>query len=158
MNAAHPTAPPAYQPYRWAGVDFTIGLRPVRNSDWIQFSPRHADNMREKRSRLSAQRERYYRTLPESLPAQRELRDLVVAHLVTDHANRYTLTGATLTSRHESLAWQLDDPHIEAVIVASRLADRPTRRLWAVAVAGSVGAAGEAVADHLLRPVTRGRT
>jgi len=113
MSAAHPTAPPPYQPYRWASVDFTIGLRPVRKSDWIQFSPRHADNMREKRSRLSAQRERYYRTLPESLPAQRELRNLVVAHLVSDHADRYALTGATLTTRQESLAWPLDDPQIE---------------------------------------------
>jgi len=67
----HPITPPTYQPYRWASVDFTIGLRPVRKSEWIQFSPRHADNMREKRSRLRAQRDRYYRTLPESLNAQR---------------------------------------------------------------------------------------
>ena len=113
MSAAQPMTPPAYQPYRWASVDFTIGLRPVRKSEWIQFSPHHADNMREKRRRFSAQRERYYRTLPESLPAQRELRDLVVAHLVTDHADRYALTGSTLTSRHESLAWHVDDPQIE---------------------------------------------
>jgi dimethylamine monooxygenase subunit A len=114
MSAAQPIRPPpAYQPYRWASVDFTIGLRPVRKSEWIQLSPHHADNMREKRGRLGAQRERYYRTLPESLNAQHELRDLVVAHLVTDHADRYALAGATLTSRHESLAWQLDDPQIE---------------------------------------------
>jgi len=113
LSATHPITPPTYQPYRWASVDFTIGLRPVRKSEWIQFSPRHADNMREKRSRLSAQRDRYYRTLPESLNAQRELRDLVVAHLLTDHAERYALAGSTLTSRHESLTWQLDDPQIE---------------------------------------------
>jgi len=113
INAAPPSESPAYQPYRWASVDFTIGLRPVRQSEWIQFSPRHADNMREKRSRLTAQGDRYYRTLAESLNAQRELRDLVVAHLVTDHADRYVLAGSTLTSRHESLAWHLDDPQIE---------------------------------------------
>jgi hypothetical protein len=113
VSAAHPIKSPAHQPYRWASVDFTIGLRPVRHSDWIQFSLRHVDNMREKRSRLSAQRDRYYGTLPESLNAQRELRDLVVAHLVNDHADRYTLSGSTLTSRHESLAWHLDDPQVE---------------------------------------------
>ena len=113
MSAAPPIQPPAYQPYRWASVDFTIGLRPVRKSEWIQFSPHHADNMRAKRSRLGAQCDRYYRTLPESLHAQRELRDLVVAHLVTDHADRYALSGATLTSRHESRAWRLDDPQTE---------------------------------------------
>jgi hypothetical protein len=113
MSAARPSYSPAYQPYRWASVDFTLGLDPVRNSEWIQFSPRHADNMREKRGRLSTQSDRYYRTLPESLPAQRELRDRVIAHLATDHTDRYALAGSTLTSHHESLAWHLDDPHVE---------------------------------------------
>ena len=113
MSAAHSVKPPTYQPYRWASVDFTLGLAPVRRSEWIQFSPRHADNMREKRSRLSAERDRYYRTLPASLDAQRELRDRVLAHLTADHAERYALAGATLTSRHESLTWQLDDPRVE---------------------------------------------
>ncbi len=113
VSAAPTVESPAYQPYRWASVDFTIGLRPVRKSDWIQFSARHAENMRAKRSRLSAQRERYYRTLPESLPAQHELRELVVAHLATDHADRYALAGPVLTSRHESLTWHLDDRDVE---------------------------------------------
>jgi hypothetical protein len=112
-SAAHPVKSPRYQPYRWASVDFTLGLAPVRNSDWIQFSPRHADNMREKRSRLSTQPDRYYRTLPESLTAQRELRERVIAHLVTDHADRYALAGSMLTSCYESLAWHLDDPDVE---------------------------------------------
>lgn len=104
---------PAYQPYRSASVDFTLGLSAVRKNEWIQFSPRHTDNMREKRERLSAQCERYYRTLPESLNAQHELRDRVVAHLARDHADRYALDGSTLASRHESLAWHLDDQDIE---------------------------------------------
>jgi dimethylamine monooxygenase subunit A len=113
MSAARPAKSPAYQPYRWASVDFTLGLGPVRTSEWIQFSPRHADNMREKRGRLSEQFDRYYRTLPESVNAQRELRDRVVAHLATDHTDRYALSGSTLTSHHESLAWHLDDPNVE---------------------------------------------
>ena len=113
MRAARPAKSPAYQPYRWASVDFTLGLGPVRKSEWIQFSPHHAENMREKRSRLTAHCDRYHRTLLESLNAQRELRDRVVAHLATDHADRYALAGSTLTSRHESLAWHLDDPNVE---------------------------------------------
>jgi dimethylamine monooxygenase subunit A len=113
MSAAHSIKSPVYQPYRWASVDFTLGLGPVRKGDWMQFSPRHVDNMREKRSRLRAQPDHYYRALPESLHAQRELRDRVVAHLATDYADRYALAGSTLTSRYESLAWHLDDPHAE---------------------------------------------
>jgi hypothetical protein len=121
VRAARRVKSPAYQPYRWASVDFTLGLAPVRRSEWIQFSPLHGDNMREKRSRLSAQRDRYYRTLPESLHAQRELRERVVAHLAADHADRYTLAGSTLTSRQESLAWDLDDPRVEPLCQLSEV-------------------------------------
>ena len=113
MSTVRAVKSPAYQPYRWASVDFTLGLSSARKSEWIQFSPRHADNMRAKRSRLGAQSDRYYRTLPESLHAQRDLRDRVVAHLATDHPDRYALAGSTLTSRLESLAWQLDDADVE---------------------------------------------
>jgi len=113
MSATESTGLPAYQPYRWAGVDFALGLRPIRMSEWIQFSPRHAGNMSEKRARLGAQRDQYYRTLPESLEAQRELRARVVAHLATDHSDRYALAGSTLTSHRESRTWDLDDPDVE---------------------------------------------
>ncbi|HVO46263.1 MAG TPA: DUF3445 domain-containing protein [Steroidobacteraceae bacterium] len=106
-------AVPAYQPFRWASADFTLGLRSTRLSEWIQFSPRHADNMREKRKRLHDHTASYYRALPESLEAQRELRDRVVAHLATDHGERYSLSGALLRSHHESLTWRLDDPAVE---------------------------------------------
>ena len=106
-------AAPAYQPFRWASVDFTLGLRSTRLSEWIQFSPHHADNMRVKRKRLHDHTASYYRTLPESLEAQRELRDRVVAHLATDHAERFSLSGALLTSQPESLHWRLDDPGVE---------------------------------------------
>ena len=113
MSVPQSTEHAAYQPYRWATVDFALGLRPTRMSEWIQFSPRHGGNMREKRRRLSAQCDRYYRALPESLFAQRELRDRVVAHLAADHQDRYALAGSTLTSLHESLEWRLDDPGVE---------------------------------------------
>jgi len=112
-STAVPFELPRYQPYRWASAAFTIGLRPTRASEWIQFSPRHADNMLEKRRRLREECARYYRTLPESQPAQRELRARVVAHLTADHADRYSLTGALLRSRGESLTWNLDDPDVE---------------------------------------------
>lgn len=104
---------PRYQPYRWASAGFTIGLRPVRASEWIEFSPCHADNMREKRRRLREECAQYYRTLPESRQAQRELSARVVSHLTTDHADRYSLSGSMLTSRRESLRWNLDDPDVE---------------------------------------------
>lgn len=58
---------PAYRPYRWATVDFSLGLRPARPAGWIEFTAEHEANMREKRARLAADGARYYRALPESL-------------------------------------------------------------------------------------------
>ena len=49
----------------------------------------YATNMREKRERLAAYPQRYYRTLPSSLRAQRELHELVVAHLLNDYPERF---------------------------------------------------------------------
>lgn len=103
----------ARQPWRWASADFSLGLRAVRPGEWIQFSDSHALNMREKRARLAAEGGRYYRTLPESLAAQHELRDRVVAHLLENHPDRYTRQGSVLTSREEGLDWALDATDIE---------------------------------------------
>ena len=81
---------PLYRPYRWAAADFQLGLRPVRPENWILIGAGHAEMMRQKCERLVHHRHCYYRALPTSLPAQRELRERIVAHLVADqrHAGR----------------------------------------------------------------------
>jgi len=87
MRTANPPTvePPLYRPYRWASADFQLGLRPIKPGTWILIGADHAEIMRQKHDRLNRFRPYYYRTLPESLPAQRELRNLVTAHLLSDH-------------------------------------------------------------------------
>jgi hypothetical protein len=80
---------PFYRPYRWAAADFQLGLRPIRPENWILIGAGHAEMMRQKRERLDNHRSFYYRTLPDSLPAQRELRERVTAHLVADHPESF---------------------------------------------------------------------
>lgn len=97
-----------YQPYRWASADFQIGVRPMRPQQWILFDGQHAQTMREKRERLTLDQGHHYRTLQRSLPAQWELREKVLAHLLADHAERFTLEGRVLQEAETGLLFDLD--------------------------------------------------
>src|ERR1700761_7994293 len=98
-----------YRPYRWAAVDFQLGLRPIRPGSWILIGAEHAEMMRQKRERLDNHRPFYYGTLPESLPAQRELRERVLAHLVADHPRSFERTGSLVRSLVTGQSLDLDD-------------------------------------------------
>lgn len=51
-----------------------------------------------KRARLNTQQSFYYRSLPESLPAQRELLQRVTAHLLEDHPQLFEQAGSVVRS------------------------------------------------------------
>lgn len=100
---------PLYRPYRWAAADFQLGLRPIRPQNWILIGARHAERMGQKRERLDNQRSLYYRALPGSLPAQRELRERILAHLAADHKDSFEKSGAIARSLLTGHAIDLDD-------------------------------------------------
>ncbi len=80
----------------------------------------YAANMREKRARLKAYPDRYYGALPSSLPAQRELRERIVAHLLKVHAQRFARTGNLVTSAESNCAFDLEDSSIEPLLQLSQ--------------------------------------
>ena len=118
-NAA--VAGPLYRPYRWAGADFQLGLRPIRPENWILIGAGHAEMMRQKCERLDNHRPCYYRTLPNSLPAQRELRERVVAHLAADHPQSFEKSGSVLRSLITGQTLDLDDGSTEPLLQVSYL-------------------------------------
>jgi dimethylamine monooxygenase subunit A len=69
--------------------------------------------MRDKRAQLARAPERFYKTLPGSLPAQRELRRTVVAHLVEAHGELFSLDNGMLTSKTDGNTWDLRDASAE---------------------------------------------
>ncbi|MFT3989497.1 heme-dependent oxidative N-demethylase family protein [Aestuariivirga sp.] len=85
--------PPKYRPWIAAAASFQIGLKPSDPATWIDVTDGYAAFMAEKRQRLDGLPPLYYRTLPESLPAQEELRDLIVAHLLAQHGQHFTRRG-----------------------------------------------------------------
>jgi dimethylamine monooxygenase subunit A len=89
-------AAPHFRPYRWAATDFQIGLQPISASHWLIIDSDYAEFMQAKRVHLAESPVHYYRTLPSSLAAQRELSGLVAANLAQHHAGLFTLSGSVL--------------------------------------------------------------
>ena len=76
--------------------------------------------LREKRARLKANSLPFYRTTPGSLPAQIELRDRVVGHLLAQHAEVFVMVDGRLVDRAEGTAHELDRPGVEPLAVISQ--------------------------------------
>jgi hypothetical protein len=123
MHTANPATAdrPLYRPYRWAAADFQLGLRPIRPETWIQIGADHAQIMRQKHERLNRFRPYYYRTLPESLPAQRELRNRVTTHLLSDHPGSFEKLDSVVRSVITGQTLDLDDNSVEPLLQLSHL-------------------------------------
>jgi len=104
---------PHFRPYRWAGTELQIGLQPIRPQDWLLIDADYAEFMYTKRVHLTSCAARCYRTLPDSRAAQRELRDMVVRHLLDDHPGRFSLLAGTLMCDIDRQSWNLDDDCVE---------------------------------------------
>ena len=104
---------PHFRPYRWAAADFQVGLQPITPESWLVIDENYTDLMPAKRSHLSLQTERYYKTLPSSLAAQRELRAQVVDHLVAEHADLFNASAGALTFKPDGRTWNFNDASIE---------------------------------------------
>jgi dimethylamine monooxygenase subunit A len=135
---------PLYRPYRWASANFQLGLRPIRPSDWILVDANHVDHMREKCVRLTQFPSHYYRTLPASLVAQRELRERVVAHLIADHPRHFRRLGSVIESISSGIRCDLHDASIEPLLQLSHLIEEDFMLIEAVHGISRITAASNA--------------
>ena len=135
---------PLYRPYRWAAADFQVGLRPIRPSQWILIDSAHQAIMREKRERLAAFPTLYYRTLPDSLAAQQELRERVIAHVVTDYPQHFERTGSLVRSRVTGVECDLTDHSTEPLRQLSDLIEEDFMLIQEVDGAPRITAASNA--------------
>src|SRR5450631_4490872 len=135
---------PLYRPYRWAVADFHLGLRPIRPENWILIGAGHAQMMSQKRARLEHHGPLYYRTLPDSLPAQRELRERITAHLVADHPEYFNKSGSVIRSLVTGQVLDLDDDSTEPLLQVSYLIEEDFMLLDEVGGALRITAASNA--------------
>jgi len=89
-------------------------------AQWLAIGPDHGPFLREKRARLRANPLPFYRTMPGSLPAQIELRDRIVAHVLAQHAEVFSMADGRLADRLDGMAHELDSPGVEPLAVISQ--------------------------------------
>jgi dimethylamine monooxygenase subunit A len=104
---------PHFRPYRWAAPEFQVGLQPISPCDWLLVDANYADFMCAKRKHLSLSPERFYKTMPGSLAAQRELRRMVAAHLLDEHAALFSGSDGALICAAGNHSWDLSDESVE---------------------------------------------
>jgi hypothetical protein len=107
---------PRHRPYRWAAAHFEIGLKPMPPESWLDTGSDHAAFMAAKRARLAGRPPLYYRSLPVSLPAQAELRDAVVDHLLRDHPHAFRRDGSVVVDLIDGSRYGLAGPEPLAVV------------------------------------------
>jgi len=111
---------PLHRPYLSSETLFQIGTRPMEPAQWLAIGPDHGPFLREKRARLRANPLPFYRTMPGSLPAQIELRDRIVAHVLAQHAEVFSMADGRLADRLDGMAHELDSPGVEPLAVISQ--------------------------------------
>jgi len=93
-----------------------MGLEAIPSSAWIEPDDGLSAFYRHKVLQREQRGDEVYRALPSSIAAQREFRDLLLRHLLTDHADVYRRDGDRLLAEPLGLSWQLaDDDDLSAV-------------------------------------------
>ncbi len=97
------------RPYLWLGAPLQLALRPTTWRSWTMVGKNHADTMVQKRNRLAASPGAFYRSLPESLDAQYELRERLAVHLAADHPGHFEFCAPLLRCTSQQASFDLRD-------------------------------------------------
>lgn len=87
---------PRYLPHRAQTEVLAMGLTPLAATDWVEVDSSLGRFHAHKRRLGTARRNDVYRWLPESLPAQAELAEQLLGHLLTTHGDYYERRGDTI--------------------------------------------------------------
>jgi len=85
-----------HTPYAGTKAPFTIGLEPLEPDRWIEPDGNLPRYLREKAALFSARHDDVFRAHPDTLAAQQEALDLLVAHLPDRHPDTYRLQGEAI--------------------------------------------------------------
>jgi dimethylamine monooxygenase subunit A len=104
---------PHFRPYRWSGPQMQVGLQPIKAAEWLILDTDYGRFMQAKQEHLIRASARCYAALPSSLAAQSELRTMVAEHLVEQHPQMFSRSGAALGSPALGRSWDLNDSSLE---------------------------------------------
>jgi len=86
-----------------------MGLNRLDLADWLWFGPAAEAELAQKRQLLATDADAVLHTLPEGLPAARELLALLIEHLKQHHADRFAPSDGGLLVRATGATVQADD-------------------------------------------------
>lgn len=123
MPAATASAaePFAHTPFDGTKKPFTVALAQLDLGDWIEPDRDLARTLAQRGALLRDKRDVVFREEPGTRAAQREVLDLVVAHVLEHFPEQYHRDGSRVTVRPAGLTLDLDDPDEAPLVLAGRL-------------------------------------
>lgn len=85
----------------------SMGLEKTITPHWLEFDREAKYFYQNKLAQYQANQQNVYRALDESIPAQEEFRELLLAYLLTQHSDVFKQQGDLLTAPELDLQWKL---------------------------------------------------
>ena len=112
---------PVYVPYADGTHRLTVGLRPLDPDAWIEPDENYAAELAEKERLLATRRAEVFQALPGSEAAQREVLEMLAAHLPRRFPERFRRDGGRLLSLADGRAVDLAEDGRPPLETAGRL-------------------------------------
>ena len=113
------TSSPKYRPYDSTLKPFSIGLSALDPNGWLEPDDDLETFLAEKDRLLASHFDEIVYSEPSSLPAQQECLELIVEHLLTRHADRYSQAGNIMAFLDRAV--DLADPALTPLQTAAAL-------------------------------------
>ncbi|NTS32153.1 DUF3445 domain-containing protein [Phyllobacterium sp. BT25] len=106
MDAESPWQAPTHTPYDGSAQPFTIGLQQLDHRDWIEIDDHLLSYLAEKQRLFARHGEKIFVEEPSSEPGQKEVFDLLTAHLIEHYPERYVRKGnaVIVSGRDDAIA------------------------------------------------------
>ncbi|SDF64545.1 heme-dependent oxidative N-demethylase family protein [Thalassobaculum litoreum] len=119
------TATPAphlrFAPYEKGRFQLTLGIKEIAAADWIDVDAQYAEHMAEKRRLLDARHGEVFAGLHDSLPAQRDCLEAVLAHMTAFHPDLIAADGSGVHTAWDGATLNPSDFESAPLDLAGRL-------------------------------------
>lgn len=114
-------AVPFHTPYDGSSKPFTLALRSLDPEDWIEVDDLLAGQLAEKHQLFAAKHELVFQARADTLAAQREVLDKLMAYLPKRYPQHYGRSGQTITIKPADQTYDLADFADRPLELAARL-------------------------------------
>ncbi len=110
-----------HMPFAGGKFRLAMGLRPLRESEWLEPGSNLAADLAAKRMLLATRHAEVFSARPEAALPAAELLRLIASHLAQYHPTMFRLTSDHLTNVASTETWNLEQPSLHPLDIAGRL-------------------------------------